>query len=74
MSSATIRIDVASSLGAFALKDQLLSDGLEWWQDFTWRYHPSENDYWESAEQTSAWVEFTFKDEQLATYYRMKWS
>ena len=74
MNSATIRIDVPSSPQAFALKEQLLADGLVWSQDFTWRYNPNENDYWESAEQTSAWVEFTFKDEQLATYYRMKWT
>ena len=68
----TVRIDVASSIGAFSLKDQLLSDGLVWWNDFTWRYHPSDSN-WDYDMRRSAYVEFTFKDEQLATYYRMKW-
>ena len=69
----TVRIDVPSSPQAFAYKEQLLADGLVWEKDFTWRYTPNESDYWESAEQTSAWVEFTFTDSKLATYYRMKW-
>ena len=73
MSSATIRIDIPSSPQAFAYKEQLLADGLVWEKDFTWRYHPNQSDYWETFEHQSAYVEFTFKDEQLATYYRMKW-
>ena len=72
MSSATIRIDVPSSPQAFAYKEQLLADGLVWSQDFTWRYNPAKNG-WDYENDVSAWVEFTFRDESLATYYRMKW-
>ena len=71
--STTIRIDVPSSPQAFAYKEQLLADGLVWNQDFTWRYSPNQSDYWETYEKTSAYVEFTFMDGSLATYYRMKW-
>jgi hypothetical protein len=69
----TVRIDVPSSPQAFALKDQLTADGLLYGIDYRWKYCPNESDYWETYEKTSAWVEFTFTDEKLATYYRIKW-
>jgi hypothetical protein len=72
MSSDTIRIDVKSSHQAFLFKDELLASGLLWPEDFTWRYKPSDSN-WDYDMQRSAWVEFTFTDKQLATYYRMKW-
>lgn len=57
---------------AFAYKEQLLADGLVWSQDFTWRYNPSKSG-WDYEHDISAWVEFTFTKESVATYYRMKW-
>lgn len=68
----TIRIEVASAPQAFALREQLVADELQWRDDYTWKYHPAQTD-WEYNNHVSAWVEFTFKSEQLATYYRMKW-
>ena len=68
----TVRIDVPSSPQAFAYKDQLTADGLLYGIDYRWRYNPSQTD-WAYNNHQSAWVEFTFMNEQLATYYRMKW-
>ena len=68
----TIRINVPSSPQAFAYKEQLLADGLVWSQDFTWRYNPSDSN-WDYDMNTPAWVEFTFTDAKLATYYKLKW-
>jgi hypothetical protein len=72
MSSKTIRIDVKSSHQAFLLKDELLAAGLVWQKDFTWRYNPAKSG-WDYDLDVPARVEFTFRDGQLATYYRMKW-
>lgn len=72
MSSATIRIEVKSSHQAFLLRDELVAAGLVWEKDYRWQYNPS-NSGWDYENNVSAWVEFEFADEQLATYYRMKW-
>ena len=73
MSSATIGIEVTSAHQAFLLKDELLAAGLQWEVDFTWRYDPrnTDEDYYNNIKP---YVEFTFEDEKLATYYRMKWT
>lgn len=69
----SIKIDVLSSPQAFELKYQLDADGLIWNEDYKWRYNPAISD-WEHHNHRSAWVEFTFKEPSLATYYRMKWA
>ena len=68
----TIRIEVPSSPQAFAYRQELEDAGLKWGQDFRWKYNPSQSN-WDYENNVSAWVEFTFTDAKLATYYRMKW-
>ena len=73
MNSDTICIEIKSSHQAFLYKDELLAAGLQWGVDFVWRYDPrnTDEDYYNGHKPT---VEFRFKDESLATYYRMKWA
>lgn len=69
----TFHINVPSAPQAFALREQLVADGLKWPTDYRWQYHPAQTD-WEYNNHVSAWVEFTFADPKLATYYRLKWT
>ena len=42
--------------------------------DFTWRYTPQVNNWLGDEIITPGTVEFDFKDEQMATYFQLRWA
>ena len=58
---------------AIALKDQLLSIGLEQGIDFTWAYSSAEYDNFSSGAMRNRRTVFRFCDPALASFYQLKW-
>ena len=64
-------VTVRNAADALVLKQQveeLCGD------DFTWRYTPQVNNWLGDEIITPGTVEFEFKDEQMATYFQLKWA
>ena len=62
---------VRNSVDALDLKAQV--EELCAKEDFTWRYTPQVNNWLGDEIITPGTVEFEFKDEQMATYFQLKW-
>ena len=63
---------VRNSVDALDLKAQV--EELCAKEDFTWRYTPQVNNWLGDEIITPGTVEFEFKDEQMATYFQLKWA
>ena len=61
---------VRNAADALLLKEQVEESYL----DFTWRYTPQVNNWLGDEIITPGRVEFNFKDEQMATYFQLKWA
>lgn len=69
-----LKIIVKTSHEAFLYNDQITDQGLRCDFDYTWRYTPAVNTWLDDETITPATVEFEFKDEQMATYFQLKWT
>ena len=56
------------------LKNLLINDGLVHHYDFEWEYHAPMYDNDGYSAVTPRRVSFHFRDEALATWYKLKWS
>ena len=63
-----VTVPVRNAANALVLKEQVEESYL----DFTWRYTPQVNNWLGDEIITPATVEFDFADEQMATYFRLK--
>lgn len=73
--SATIILTKVTAQDALLYKQQLVNDGLVLNQDYTWRYQPVKyNNDWSTQPIEQSQVAFEFKDETLASFYRIKWA
>ena len=63
---------VRNAADALTLKEQVKELCAE--EDFTWRYVPQVNNWLGDEIITPGNVEFTFKDEQMATYFQLRWA
>ena len=61
---------VRNAADALLLKEQVEESYL----DFTWRYTPQVNNWLGDEIITQGTVEFNFADEQMATYFQLKWA
>ena len=59
---------------AIDMKNQLLKDGLMINQDFTWHYQQARWDNFSQDSVVTKHVRFSFAQEYLAVFYRLKWS
>jgi hypothetical protein len=65
-------VTVRNAAEALMLKEQV--EELCAKEDFTWRYTPQVNNWLGDEIITPGTVEFNFKDEQMATYFQLRWS
>ena len=66
-----IVVEHTSASSAIDLKDQLMHDGLVSGVDFEWRWTGSR---WDAdVGHYPASTRFSFRDESMATFYRLKW-
>jgi hypothetical protein len=65
-------IVVQNAANALVLKEQV--EELCSKEDFTWRYTPQVNNWLGDEIITPGTVEFNFKDEQMATYFQLRWA
>jgi len=65
-----LTVSVRNASDALVLKQQV----AESYSDFTWRYTPQVNNWLGDEIITPGTVEFDFKDEQMATYFQLKWA
>jgi hypothetical protein len=63
-------VPVRNAADALVLKEQV----EEFYLDFTWRYTPQVNNWLGDEIITPGTVEFDFADEQMATYFQLKWA
>ena len=64
-------IQPATANRAIELKYQLVDDGLIDGVDFEWRWHGTTWD--PSTGMYPSETRFSFRDESIATFYRLKW-
>ena len=65
-------IVVRNAVDALLLKEQV--EELCSKQDFTWKYTPQVNNWLGDEIITPGTVEFKFRDEQMETYFQLKWA
>jgi hypothetical protein len=65
-------VSVRNAADALVLKEQV--EELCSKDDFTWRYVPQVNSWLGDEIITPGTVEFDFADEQMATYFQLKWA
>jgi hypothetical protein len=70
----TISFPVNSGLDAYALVGELKDLGLRANKDFTWSFKPRQGDYFSSEGMIPPSVTFTFVEESMASFIRLKWS
>jgi hypothetical protein len=63
-----------SATQAIELKYQLVNDGLRPTIDFDWEYTPSKYSGWSGDEQEHRLAKYTFVNDSLASFYRLKWT
>lgn len=61
---------VRNAADALILKEQV----EESYSDFTWRYTPQVNNWLGDEIITPGTVEFDFADDQMVTYFQLKWA
>lgn len=64
-------IQNVSASRAIEIKDQLIADGLSAGKDFEWWFSQSSWNTMTGA--TPSQTKFGFREEKLATFYRLKW-
>jgi hypothetical protein len=69
-----LKIVVKTAHEAFLYNDQITDQGLRRDLDYTWRFTPAANTWLGDETITPATVEFEFKNEQMATYFQLKWA
>jgi hypothetical protein len=67
-----IVVSVQNAQQALDLKEQVEEFCAK--EDFTWRYIPQVNNWLGDEVITARTVEFEFKDEQMATYFQLRWA
>jgi hypothetical protein len=67
-----LTVRVRNAADALMLKDQVKELCTK--EDFTWRYVPQVNNWLGDEIITPGTVEFDFKDEQMATYFQLRWA
>ena len=70
---ATIKLIVKNITEALTFKDMVESGGLHHDIDYRWEYIPKINSWLGDEIVRPASVEFTFIDEAMATFFRLKW-
>ena len=68
-----IAVTIINPTQALELRAELLGAGLVQDRDFTWRYCPPVDRYWESGESQDPRVEFSFTNPAVETFYSLKW-
>jgi len=63
-----------SAQQALDYKKQLDVDGLVTDQDYTWTYRPVKYNDWGMSNGKHSQVEFEFREDTLASFYRLKWA
>jgi hypothetical protein len=71
--SAGITIYSVSAQQALLYKEQLTQDGLVVDQDYSWSYRPVKYNDWLQTDGEASCVQFEFRDQSLASFYRLKW-
>lgn len=66
-------IPVNSAMDAYALVGELKELGLRANKDFTWSFKPKKEDYFNYEVLEPPTVTFTFVEESLASFMRLKW-
>ena len=72
----SITVPVNNSSEAFSLVVELKDLGLYANKDFTWSYHPTRTDYFDYYNNEvigGPSVTFTFVNESLLSYFKLKW-
>ena len=64
---------IANAVTAMSKASELKAAGLVLDKDFTWKFHPSIDDWFTGAPNPS-YVVFTFYDDVTATFYELKWT
>lgn len=63
----------ATAQQALDYKKQLDADGLVVDQDYRWNFRPVKYNDWSMSPTEQSQVEFEFKDDALASFYKLKW-
>jgi len=63
-----------SAQQALDYKKQLDTDGLKLDQDYFWSYRPVKYNDWGMSNGEHSRVEFEFREDMLASFYRLKWA
>jgi hypothetical protein len=69
-----LKIVVKTAHEAFLYNDQVVDQGLQRGEDYTWRFTPAVNTWLGDDVITPATVEFNFQDEQWTTYFQLRWA
>ena len=69
-----LKITVKTAHEAFLYHDQIVDQGLQRCEDYTWRFTPGVNTWLGDETITPPTVEFDFRDEAWATYFQLKWA
>ena len=59
---------------AYDIVVELKGLGLAANKDFTWSFKPRQGDYFSYEETEPPTVTFTFVEESMASFFRLKWS
>ena len=70
----TVTIHDISAAQAIEFKYELVSAGLHADIDFFWKYTPSKYSSWSGDDQENSLAEYTFVNESMASFYRLKWT
>jgi hypothetical protein len=69
----TVTLLVGTGLEAYALVGELKAMGLQANKDFTWSFKPRQGDYFTSEGTIPPSVTFTFVEESMASFMRLKY-
>ena len=69
-----LKIVVKTAHEAFLYNDQIADQGLRRDIDYTWKFTPAVNTWLGDDVITPATVEFEFRNEQMETYFQLKWA
>ncbi len=69
-----LAIKVSNAQQAMEMKQQVLDHGLRQDHDFTWEYIPNQYDGWDYTTQSHPMVRFYFVEQQMETFFQLRWS
>lgn len=73
MNNSVLIYDVSASR-AIEFKYELVNDGLVPDVDFVWEFTPSKYSNWPNNDQETSLAKYTFDNDSLASFYRLKWT